>query len=298
MVLVLILIFSFLILSIIFLIFLSKKKKSCSCIGLKCGSVNDCGEQCCNSLQNQKCVNGVCCSTDCTGKSCGEKNGCGEECNNCVGGKCYNGQCCYPQCSQPCQPDGCGGICPCDNGQVCVNGECCEPDECSTGVCGIEKCGQTCTCNDNYCPGEGCCKDNMCTYDDICNVKKSVFMDFFKNSWGRFCQPSTSNPLIPQCSGCSLVLPTFDNNSIAPVSGTIVCDSCEIDGQNINHNVTPVIIEKDVQYYYNDNGEISKGPINPNYCANQEGGCQNCICLSDGDCTRWGCTKCVGQKCQ
>jgi hypothetical protein len=283
---------------------LSKKKKNCSCLNLPCGSTNDCGELCCNPLRSEKCIDGKCCSSSCVGLSCGGKNGCGENCAQYLcplGSSCVGNECCSPQCSSPCTSDGCGGICPCPTpGDVCHEGECCSTNICESGICGYEKCGKTCTCNNDYCAGS-CCKNGNCEYDNICETTNKGFLSLLSSTWGRFCQPSKVNPLSPQCTGCKLVLPQFisDGNfmSAAPIKGILHCDSCEEESGGVNRNVTPVEIDPNVQYYYNNNGEIARGPLGGKFCATQPGGCRECICHHDADCQRWGCEKCVGEKC-
>lgn len=280
------------------IIYLTKRKR-CTCIGKPCGSEDGCGNKCCDPTKNQKCVNGKCCDNSCDGLTCGDKTGCGESCEKIMCGQdgiCHNGSCCWQTTCEPgsCRME-CGKPCPCPHepGQpepVCIDGECCTPPDCSTGICNNEsKCGKKCTCNNDYCQG-GCCQDGQCVYKDICNPPDKTFKGFLHNNWGKFCD---------SCLNCELKLPQWVEvngvKSMAPISGTLSCESCK-DNDNKFVSVDPIEIERKPQYYENDNGKIVPGPYDDNYCKEQ--GCDNCVCLNDADCQRWGCSKCVGMKCQ
>ena len=258
------------------------------------------GNQCCDPSKNQKCVGGKCCSIDCTGKTCDEKNDCGELCGCFNNQVCYRGNCCTPQCAKgSCQDNGCGGTCPCPNlGNVCHEGKCCTPHDCSTGVCGGEGlCGQKpCKCNDRYCI-DSCCQGGKCIYSNICESSPKNVVDYLSKQWGQFCQDSTAPPQ-KTCINCSLLNAQFDGDALAPVSGTISCQSCQIDKDTWNHNPAPININPDVGFYYNDNGNLTAGPTRKNFCSSAQQGCDTCICLSDDDCIRFGCKKCNGGQCQ
>jgi hypothetical protein len=277
-----------------------RRNKVCTCAGLPCDTLNDCGEMCCSADRNEKCMNGTCCSSDCSGLRCGQVNGCGESCepsicapNQVCVGKDEDSYCCTPYCNTPCSTDGCGDICGCPNeGEVCRNGECCSSDPCKTGICDIEKCGVKCMCNNDYCEGS-CCRDGMCEYNNICSLPNKELQSQINNTWARFCRLNDKKE--PKCSNCRLVNPKFEvvdgAMSSAPISGKIVCDSCD------DKPDQTIDIEKDIQYYDVENGKLVAGPRDDKYCATQPKGCSDCTCLNDADCTRWGCSKCAGKKC-
>jgi hypothetical protein len=264
---------------------LYKLNRTCSCVGKPCGSKDDCGNTCCG--EKEKCVAGLCCSTDCTGKNCSETNGCGDSCNFCKGvEKCINGNCQRNLCSE----FNCDDNCTCPSGKICYQNRCCEPQDCSTGVCGgTGSCGRpACACNDRYC-GTGqlntgaCCNAGMCTYDDICNSPAGPTLAI---GWGKFCaRDSVTNQ--PECKNCRLTNAIFDDNSLVPISGTITCDSCK------GGNSTVVVkIDKNIGAYIAD----GKGGIigQANTCPDN---CGSCACVFDDDCKHMGCGTCVGGSC-
>lgn len=290
------------ILGIIGIMALAKGKKSCSCIGKPCGETDGCGNQCCDPSKGQSCdqKTGLCCDNTC--ETCKGVSGCGipcekiKCCENCVcddTGSCCSMETCQPgscerKCGQRCK-------CPSEPGHpqpICDTStdKCCTPDDCSTGICDNDPpCGSKCTCNDNYC-SDGCCQDNQCVYNNICVAPQDkMFKDFLTQNWGRFCEPSHTGGL-NVCKNCSLELPTWidvdGNKSMAPTGGTLKCECLG----NQGYKPTSIKIEKGVQYYENVNGELQPGPNDEQYCKTI--GCDNCTCLNDADCQRWGCTRC------
>lgn len=292
------------VLLVVGIIALARSKKSCSCIGVPCGSTNECGEQCCDSSKGQKCVGGKCCDPSCEGLSCADTNGCGESCKEtlCGNKSCYKGNCCTKDCSAGACTESCGEPCPCPNPKdVCHNGSCCTPDDCSTGICGNDpKCGQKCTCQNDYCPGDGCCVEGKCTYKNICQVNPNDTFGKYLQRWAKFCQP-TSIPNEAQCLNCDLENALFAKSgnfmSVVPISGTISCQQCLSGNKYVS--VDPVKIDPAVNYYSNVGGKIVAGPLDQEVCKNQPGGCDSCVCLTSADCTRWGCDgyECDGLKC-
>lgn len=282
------------------------RKKSCSCIGKPCGTDDGCGNTCCDPSKGQKCVNGKCCDASCDGLSCNETNGCGESCADIVCGDkiCYQGNCCTQNCIRDSCSESCGKPCPCPNpGDICHNGECCTPPDCSTGICGNEsKCGKTCTCQNDYCPGDGCCVSGKCTYKNICETSTDSLFNKLLKDWAQFCNPIDDKSSDPQCMNCDLQDALFEQDgdymSIIPTSGTISCQQCLKSGKFVD--VDPVKIDAPVNYYENNNGEITPGPRDLEQCKNQPGGCSNCLCSTSADCKRWGCDNhdCIGMKCQ
>jgi hypothetical protein len=276
------------IISVIIGYFLFSKKNTCSCIGKSCSDSDGCGNPCCGD--NAKCINGTCCSTDCSGKNCGETNGCGDLCNFCKRGtKCVNGNCISNDCTESL----CDDNCPCPNNQICYQGTCCTPQNCSDGSScgGSGVCGQPpCQCNDRYCGsgilGSGdCCTAGSCTYNDVCNGPAGLIL---AASWGKFCSKDVNGS--PVCTKCNLINPIFENNSLAPISGKIECESC-LGTRNISVN-----IDTSVGSYIPDVSQNNYGNLIPvsNICKDD---CNNCVCVMDSDCQRFGCNKCVGNSC-
>lgn len=268
------------------IMFIVVRKKQCTCIGKECNDTDGCDNPCCDALQMQKCVNNVCCSYDCTGKTCSDVNGCGESCSQYVCGtnqKCHEGNCCTPQCSNnDCSDDGCGGTCPCPSGQICYQGSCCASEDCSTGICGgTGTCGNVpCECNDLYCAPESCCVSGNCSYEDICESSSIIVQDYLKKQWGNFCQPLDNGQ--PSCKNCSLLLPTFQGKSIAPISGTLQCESCSENAEGTEWGPqTTITIDPKVCYYTNMNGVLTEG-------SRQIGCYQPILCITNDDCSRFG----------
>lgn len=288
------------------IIALSKKKKQCTCIGKTCGSDDGCGNQCCDESKGQECgTDGKCCDKSCHG-SCSGTNGCGESCAKIVCGDepCFQGNCCTQDCTVGSCNKSCGVPCPCPNEtDVCntTTGKCCTPDDCSTGICGNDpECGEKCTCQNDYCPGDGCCVEGKCSYKNICNVEKNGDFALYLQEWAQFCKPGPL-PTKSQCLNCNLENAIFTNDgtekSVAPISGTISCDQCWNGTKYVNAD--PVVINPAVNYYNVVDGKITAGTIDEDKCVGQPGGCAKCTCLTSADCKRWGCDdhECIGMYC-
>ncbi len=261
------------------LVIVSTRKKTCDCLGKSCNGTDGCGNVCCDDTKNQKCVNGVCCSSDCSDKTCSDKNGCGESCESAVcgnGQKCFQGNCCASQCDgKTCENDGCGGTCPCPKGQTCYQGTCCIPPVCDGTFCG-DACGMNCNCNDRYCYPGSCCSNSSCTYKDICN---SPVGSMLKGQWAKFCDV---------CEECNLRDTVFQGDAVVPFSGTLNCTHC--DGKNVgNVKIDPMAL------YYEYNKDSNNPVIVPRYDSVRN--CDNVSCGTDNDCKRFACTTCVGTKC-
>lgn len=262
-----------------FLVHHSKTKK-CS---KTCSDNSDCPDDC------PVCYQGKCCNPDCVNKSCDQEDGCGKKCG-CANANqvCDQGVCCIPQCDGiVCGPgvQQCGGKeCKCGPDQVCYQGECCTPKVCDGTYCGPRGCGLgNCECNTRS--NLGSCIRSKCVYDNICNIPNKTDQYLFQE-WAKFCG---------NCENCQLISPTFQGDSIVPLSGQIQCEKCK-SSSGWNSSINPVSINKDVRYYQTDsNGNIIPGPNQPNYCSDNK--CK-CDCVINDDCKRWGCTTCIGQTCK
>lgn len=271
--------------------FLVKKKKSQeSCNDKVCTTSADCAD--CGG-GNATCYNGKCCEPkSCLTGNCGDTDGCGNACVTCKTGEvCNNGNCCACQdCDgKYCGPcTSCGGApCPCPTGHKCVDGKCCEEKECTNDICGDAGCGKQCGCGPY-----GHCSDGKCDYGDICGSTANPNQrDYMKNQWGQFCKPSIDDAR-PMCDHCTLTNAQWEGNALAPIAGTITCKQCIDDKGRWNIHPTPVVINPDVGFYENVDGQIVAGHTgtSQNYCS--ELGCEQCICIGDDDCKRFGCTTC------